>query len=333
MRTFIIAEIGINHNGNLKLAKKMIDLAAKTGADAVKFQTYKTDNLVINNAPKADYQKRNLNSKIKIFDLLKKNELSEQDFKLIKKRCQTKKIEFLSSAFDLESIKLLNRIGVNKWKIPSGEINNFPYLQHIGKFNKKTFISTGMSNLTEIKKAIDILMKSGTNKKKITILHCTTDYPAKFQDLNLKAMIAIKNKFNTQVGYSDHSAGIEVPIAAVAMGAQVIEKHFTLNKKMKGVDHKASLNFLEFKNMVVAIRNIEKALGDSKKIVSFNEKKNLPFIRKSIVASKKIKKGEVFTVNNITTKRPGYGMSPMLWNKLIGKKSNKNYKLNSLIKK
>ena len=320
MRTFIIAEIGINHNGNLNIAKKMIDLAAKTGADAVKFQTYKTENLVIKNAPKANYQKRNLNSKTKIYDLLKKNELSEKDFKLLKKRCKKNKIEFLSSAFDLDSIKLLNRIGVSKWKIPSSEINNFPYLKEIGKFNKKIFLSTGMSNLKEIKESIDILVKSGTNKNKITILHCTTDYPAKFQDLNLKAMLTIKNKFSTQIGYSDHSNGIEVPIAAVAMGAQVIEKHFTLSKKMKGVDHKASLNFLEFKNMVIAIRNIEKALGSKKKILSFSEKKNLPIVRKSIVASKAIKKGEVFTINNITTKRPGYGISAIFWNKLIGKR-------------
>ena len=331
MKTFIIAEIGINHNGSLRLAKKMIDLAAKTGADGVKFQTYKTENLVTQNAPKTKYQINNLKGKKKIFHILKKCEFSEKDFKLLKKRCKKKKIEFLSSAFDLDSIKLLKKLGLNKWKIPSGEINNYPYLKEIGKINKEIMLSTGMSNLEEIKTAMKILQKSGTNKKKITILHCSTDYPAKYHDLNLKALITMKKKFRTKIGYSDHSLGIEVPIAATAMGAQVIEKHFTLNKNMKGVDHKASLDFKEFKNMVLAIRNIESALGSYNKILSFNEKKNLLIVRKSIVASKNIKKGEVFSNNNITTKRPGYGLSPMQWNKLKGKKSKKNFKKDQFI--
>lgn len=331
MKTYIIAEIGINHNGSLKKAKKLIALAALAGANAVKFQCYNTDEIVTVDSPKADYQKKNTNSKKSIYNLLKKCELSENDFRSLKKECKKFKVEFLSSVFDIQSLNLLNKIGLKKIKIPSGETNNYPLLKLIGKFSKKVILSTGMTTTKEISQCLKILIKNGIKKKNISILHCTTDYPANYKDLNLNAIHLLKKIFKLDVGYSDHSKGIEAAIAAVSLGAKIIEKHFTLNQNLPGPDHKASLNFREFKNMVSSIRNIEKSLGEEKKKISSAEIRNSKIVKKSIVASKNIKIGELFSENNITTKRPGYGLSPMKWEKIIGKKSKKNFKRDELI--
>lgn len=332
MKTFIIAEAGVNHNGSINLAKKLIDVAAHSGADAVKFQTYKAENLVTSNAKKATYQIKNSNKKETHFDMLKKFQLSKKMHKNLIDYCKSKKIIFLSSPFDHDSIDLLNHFGLKIFKIPSGEITNFPYLKYIGKLNKKIILSTGMSNMYEIRKALDVLIQSGTKKKNITVLHSNTEYPTPMKDVNLKAMISIGKKFNISYGYSDHTLGIEVDIAAVALGATCIEKHFTLNSKMMGPDHKASLEPKEFKRMVNAIRNIEKALGSDQKKPSKSELKNIKIVRKSICALKNIKKGEIFSMKNLTTKRPGNGLSPFIIKKLIGRKSNKNYKKDQQIK-
>tara|TARA_B100001059_G_C17805177_1_gene568671 strand:- start:102 stop:1106 length:1005 start_codon:yes stop_codon:yes gene_type:complete len=332
MKTYIIAEIGINHNGNMNLAKKMIKLAARTGADGVKFQLYDTDNLLIKTTPKTEYQKKNTSKKINIYKILKQCQLSEKNLKDLKVECKKHKIDFLSSVFDLKSLETLKKIGTKFFKLPSGEINNYPLIKSISKIKKKKIIlSTGMASINDITNCMRILKNGRCKKQDISILHCSTDYPAKFKDLNLKAINLIRQKFKTNVGYSDHSNGIEASIAAVVLGAKIIEKHFTLSKTMNGPDHKASLSFREFRYMVSCIRNIEIGIGKKIKKISQTEKKNSSIVRKSIVASREIFKGERFSENNISTKRPGTGISPMKWKSIIGRKAKKKFKKDQLI--
>jgi N,N'-diacetyllegionaminate synthase len=331
VKTFIIAEAGVNHNGSIKIARKLIDIAAEAGADAVKFQTFKAGKLVNIGTQKAEYQKIITDKKESQFDMLKKLELRPAAHRELLKYCKKKKIIFLSTPFDLESIDLLNHLMLKIFKIPSGEITNLPYLRKVGSLGKKIFMSTGMANMDEIEDALNILMDAGTKKADITVLHCNTEYPTPYKDVNLRAMLTIKEVFKVNIGYSDHTLGIEVPIAAVALGATVIEKHFTLDKNMEGPDHKASLEPRELKCMVKAIRNIEKALGHSVKRPSASEFKNIPIARKSIVAAKNIVKGETFSERNITVKRPGTGISPMQWDKILGKRAIKNFKKDELI--
>ena len=331
MSVFIIAEAGVNHNGSIELAYKLIDAAIESGANAVKFQTFQAENFVIRDTEKAEYQKQNDNSNESQFDMLKKLELSVDDHKNLIDYCNIKGITFLSSPFDIESINLLIELNLKIFKIPSGEITNLPYLRHIGSFNKEVILSTGMSNLKEIGEALKILINAGTSKEKITVLHANTMYPTPMKDVNLMAMQTIRDKFDVSVGYSDHTLGIEVDIAAVALGATVIEKHFTLDKNMDGPDHVASLDASELKSMVAAIRNIELALGSKVKDLTDSEKPNIEIARKSIVAKTKIKKSEVFSNENLTTKRPGSGISPMKWDSIIGKFAKRDYNLDDLL--
>ena len=326
MSVFIIAEAGVNHNGSLDLAKKLVDLACSAGSDAVKFQTFRAKNLSTKSSQKANYQKKTTNKEESQFDMLKKLELDKNAHKELISYCKKKEIIFLSSPFDIESIDLLNDLGLEIFKIPSGEITNLLYLKHLGKLNKKIILSTGMSNMNEIKSALDILINSGTKKNNITILHANTEYPTPMEDVNLRAMVSIGEELDIKFGYSDHTLGIEVDIAAVAMGATCIEKHFTLDKNMEGPDHKASLEPDQLKEMVRAIRNIEIALGDGVKKPSQSEIQNLEIVRKSIVAKTIIKKGDVLNEKNITIKRPGGGISPMNWDNVIGTRATKNYK-------
>lgn len=324
----IIAEAGVNHNGDVEVAKRLIDTAQKCGADIVKFQTAKLESLVTKNAPMAEYQKNNIGKSESQRKMLEKLLLSYDEFKDLSLYCREKRIEFLSTPFDIDSISFLNDL-VGFWKVPSGEITNFPYLREIAQTGKKVVLSTGMSNLREVSQAVETLCKYGT--KEMVLLHCTTNYPTSYEEVNLNAMLSLKDRFNLPVGYSDHTPGIEVPIAAVAMGAQVIEKHFTLDKTMEGPDHKASLEPNELEAMIKAIRNIEQALGDGVKKPTESEKGNMAVARKSIVAGRKIKKGEVFTEENITTKRPGTGVSPMLWDKVIGTAADREYEEDEMI--
>jgi N,N'-diacetyllegionaminate synthase len=331
MKTFIIAEAGVNHNGSIKLAKKLIDIAVEAKADAVKFQTFKTENVVLKNTQKAEYQKETTNSSESQFDMIKRLEIDIDTHKELIEYCKSKDIMFLSTPFDIDSIHLLNELELKIFKIPSGEITNLPYLRAIGKLNKKVILSTGMANIDEIAEALDVLISAGTIKENITILHANTMYPTPMEDVNLNAMLTIANRFEIAYGYSDHTLGIEVDIAAVAMGASIIEKHFTIDNSMEGPDHKASLEPNELKAMVCAIRNIEKAMGNGIKEPSKSESVNIETIRKSIVAKKSIKKGDLFTEENLTTKRPGSGTSPMKWDSLIGKESTKDYQEDELI--
>jgi len=328
---FIIAEAGVNHNGSIDLAKKLIDVASASGADAVKFQTFKANNLVTKKAQKAIYQKENTDKRESQFNMLKKLELDIEAHKELISYCSKKKIIFLSSPFDHESIELLNDLGLEILKIPSGEITNLPYLRHIGKLNKRIILSTGMSNIDEVKNALNILINSGTKKNKITVLHANTEYPTPMKDVNLRSMLTIGKELDINFGYSDHTLGIEVDIAAVAMGASCIEKHFTLDSNMDGPDHKASLIPNQLKAMVIAIRNIELALGSSIKKPSRSETKNIKIARKSIVAKIKIKKGEILLEKNLAVKRPGGGISPMKWDSVIGTKATKDYNEDELI--
>lgn len=320
---FVIAEAGVNHNGSFKNAKKLVLAAKEAGADAVKFQTFKTENLVTVDAEKAEYQEENTEKGTQ-FDMLKKLELSYNQFKELKEYCDEIGIKFLSTAFDLESVDFLDQLGMDVWKIPSGEITNYPYLVKIAKLNKSIILSTGMADFNEIGEAYNLIREY--NDKEIIILHCTTTYPTSFEDVNLKVMQKIADELGVKVGYSDHTLGISVPIASTALGAVVIEKHFTLDKEMEGPDHKASLNPEELKEMVKAIREIEIALGDGIKKISEVEAGNKIVARKSIIAKKDIKKGEIFSEDNLTIKRPGTGISPMKWNEIIGKEANKEYK-------
>jgi N,N'-diacetyllegionaminate synthase len=331
MKTFIIAEAGVNHDGSLEIAKKMVDVAVDAGADAVKFQTFSSEKLVSKEAPKAEYQKKKTGENESQLNMLKKLELDVDSHKKLINYCSFKKITFLSSPFDLKSIDLLDKLGLKIFKIPSGEITNLPYLKKLGSLKKRVILSTGMADLREIENALNILTESGTPKDNITVLHCNTEYPTPIEDVNLLAMLTIKEAFKVNVGYSDHTLGIEIPIAAVALGASVIEKHFTLNKGMDGPDHKSSLEPDELKLMIKATRNIEKALGNRGKSPSPSEMKNISNIRKSIVASKDIKKGKVFADENITTKRPGIGISPMEWDNVIGKKAKRDFKEDELL--
>ena len=331
MSIFIIAEAGVNHNGSIELAKKLIDVASESGVDAVKFQTFKTENLVSKHAQKADYQKETTDAKESQFDMIKKLELDvETHYELIS-YCDSKNIMFLSTPFDLESIELLDKLKLEIFKIPSGEITNLPYLRKIGALKKEVILSTGMATIGEIEDALDVLIKAGTFKEKITVLHANTMYPTPMEDVNLRAMVTIGKTFDVAYGYSDHTLGIEVDIASVAMGARVIEKHFTLDKNMEGPDHKASLEPYELLEMVQAIRNIEKALGSSVKKPSRSETPNIAIARKSIVASSSIKKGDVLTEDNLAVKRPSSGISPMRWDEIIGTFASKDYSSDELI--
>lgn len=330
-KTFIIAEGGVNHNGSLELAKKLVNTAAWAGADAIKFQTFKAERLVTKIAPKAKYQMQSTDTNESQINMLRKLELDEESHKILFDRAKDKFIQFMSSAFDLEGIEFLDALGVEIFKIPSGEITNLPYLRKIGSLGKKVIISTGMANLGEIEDALIVLAKTGLPKEHITVLHCNTEYPTPFEDVNLKAMQTIATTFDVSVGYSDHTIGIEVPIAAVALGASVIEKHFTLDKNMPGPDHKASADPEQFKKMVMAIRNTEKLMGDGFKKPSLSELININAIRKSIVSARKIKKGEVFSEENLTVKRPGNGISPMRWDEIIGGVAQRDYQKDELI--
>lgn len=327
-KTLIIAEAGVNHNGSVEIAKKLVDKAKDAGADIVKFQTAKLDSLVSKNANIAEYQKNNIGVEESQKEMLRKLLLPYEDFIDISNYCKKVGITFLSTPFDIESIRFLNDLQ-SIWKIPSGEITNYPYLVEIAETQKDIILSTGMSTLEEINDAINVLKMY--TKAKITLLHCTTNYPTPLEDVNLRAMLTLKERFGYNVGYSDHTKGIEVPIAAVAMGATVIEKHFTLDRNMVGPDHKASLEPNELKEMISAIRKIEKALGNSTKMPTSAEMANRDVARKSIIASTEIKKGDLLSENNITTKRPGTGISPMRWNELIGTRANRDYHEDDLI--
>lgn len=328
MSVFIIAEAGVNHNGSLALACKLVDAAKEAGADCIKFQTFKSEKLVSCNAQKADYQKNTTGEGSQV-EMLKKLELSYDEFFILKSYCDKVGICFLSTPFDVDSINFLNCIDMPFWKIPSGEVTNYPYLLALAKTRKPVVMSTGMCDLNEIRAAIKVMVDNGV--KDIKLLHCNTEYPTPFEDVNLKAMQTIKEEFGYEIGYSDHTKGIEVPIAAVAMGATVIEKHFTLDCNMKGPDHKASLEPNELAAMVSGIRHIEVALGNGKKVVSDSEKANLGIVRKSIIARKVIKKGELLTEDNITTKRPGTGISPMRWNDVLGTNAIRDFEEDELI--
>lgn len=328
-KVFIIAEAGVNHNGSYELAKKLIDAAVDAEADAVKFQTFISEKCICKNASKAIYQKQTTDTDESQLEMVKKLELSFEEFSDLKRYCDSKNIMFLSTPFDNDSIDFLNSMGMTIFKIPSGEITNYPYLKRIGSLKKKVILSTGMSTLEEIRKAVKVLKDNGTTD--ISILHCNTEYPTPIEDVNLNAVNTLRKEFKTNVGYSDHTLGIEVPIAAAAIGADIIEKHFTLDKNMQGPDHKASLEPEELKNMIQSIRNIEKAMGNGEKVVSKSEAKNINIARKSIVANCLIKKGEKFTESNLTCKRPGSGISPMKWNEIIGKTAERDFNEDELI--
>lgn len=327
-RVLIIAEAGVNHNGDIKIAKKLVDAAKESGADIVKFQTAKLESLVSKAAPMAEYQKRNIGKDGSQIEMLRKLLLSYDEFLELAEYCGHQGIQFLSTPFDIESIHFLDDL-VEVWKIPSGEITNLPYLIEIAKTGKKIILSTGMSSMEEVEAAVMVLRKYGAGE--LILLHCTTQYPTPYEEVNLRAMITLKEKFGIAVGYSDHTEGIGVPVAAVAMGASVIEKHFTLDKEMEGPDHKASLEPDELKRMVKEIRNIEKALGNGEKHPSASEIANIAVARKSIVASERIKKGEIFTEKNLTTKRPGSGISAMEWFNLLGKTASRDFEEDELI--
>lgn len=331
-KLLIIAEAGVNHNGDIDIAKKLVDVAAESGADIVKFQTAKAENVVSRFAKKAEYQIENTgNGAESQLEMIQKLVLDDSAWSILIDYCKQKNIKFLSTPFDLESVDLLHNLGLKIFKIPSGEITNLPYLRKIGKYNKQVILSTGMANLGEIESAIAVLVDSGTKRENITLLQCNTEYPTPFADVNLKAMKSLKKAFRLPVGYSDHTPGIAIPLAAVGMGAKVIEKHFTLDKNMEGPDHKASLEPCELKAMVQGIREIELALGDGIKQTSASEAKNKPIARKSIVANCAIKKGEILSESNLYTKRPAGGISPMEWDKVIGTKAVRDFEPDEMI--
>ena len=331
-KTLIIAEAGVNHNGSLILAKQLVDEAVKAGADIIKFQTFKAEKLVSKSAKQAEYQQKNIgktdNSQ---YNMLKKLELNHLQHEELITYCREKNIRFFSTAFDLDSIEYLHSLNLGMWKIPSGEITNYPYLKKIAQYKEPVILSTGMCELSNIEDAIQVLLRYGLKNEQITVLHCNTEYPTPMRDVNLKAMLEIKNKFHVAVGYSDHTEGIEVPIAAVALGATIIEKHFTLDKNMEGPDHKASIEPQELQAMVKAIRNIEQALGDGHKTISYSEQKNIEIAQKSIVAACPIRKGELLTDKNLTVMRPGNGISPMRWEEVIGTHAKHDYQKEDMI--
>lgn len=331
MSTLIIAEAGVNHNGDLQMARQLIDIAAEAGANFVKFQTFKADRLATRSAKKAYYQTQTTDSDESQHEMLRRLELTADVHKELMAHCAARKIGFLSTGFDIESINLLLSLGLDRFKIPSGEITNLPYLRHIGQLGKTVIMSTGMAKLGDIEAALEVLEQSGTPRAHITLLHCTTEYPTPMHEVNLRAMQSIQATFGVAVGYSDHTMGIEVAIAAAAMGAAVVEKHFTLDRKLPGPDHKASLEPEELKAMIAAIRNIEIALGDGIKRLTPSEARNKPVARKSLVASQAIKAGEIFSEHNITTKRPGTGISPMIWDEIMGRTAPRDFAADELI--
>jgi len=327
-KCFIIAEAGVNHNGDIDIAKQLVDKAYESGADAIKFQTFKAENLVTKNAPKAEYQKSTTGDGNQ-FEMLKKLELSKKDHIVLKKYCEEKGIIFISTPFDFESVDLLEKIDVPLYKVGSGDLTNLPLLKYIASKNKPIILSTGMANLGEVEEAINTIYETGNNK--LILLHCTSNYPTAYEDVNLRAMLTMQEAFKLPVGYSDHTIGIEVPIAAVTLGAKVIEKHFTLDRKMEGPDHRASLEPNQLKLMVKSIRNIEKAMGDGIKRCSKSEENTKSVARKSIVAGRDINKGEVITIKDISFKRPEFGLKPKYINLIIDKKARRNIKENEFI--
>ncbi len=331
MKTIIIAEAGVNHNGDLELAKSLIAAAKEAGADIVKFQTFKASNLVTRGASKAAYQKATTSTSESQFEMVRKLELSREDHEILIEECNKQGIEFFSTAFDPASFDMLYDLGVRQVKIPSGELTNLPLLRYVTRLGLPVLLSTGMANLGEIEAAIDAIEQAGTPRSLITVLHCTTEYPTPMVDVNLTAMLSMKSALGVQVGYSDHTQGIEIPVAAVALGAKVIEKHFTLDKNLPGPDHQASLEPHELKAMVDAIRNIEQALGDGIKRPTPSELKNKPIARKSLVAVANIRVGESFSADNVAAKRPGTGISPMLWDHVIGKVAKRDFSIDELI--
>lgn len=332
-RTLIIAEAGVNHNGSIELAKQLVEKAVEAGVDYIKFQTFKASKLVTKAAKQAEYQQRNIGGQENSqYQMLKKLELTPEEHEVLIDYCHQLGIKFFSTAFDFDSIEYLHSLDLGLWKIPSGEVTNYPFLKRIAAYNEKTILSTGMCDMEDVRAAVNALYKNGLSKENLILLHCNTEYPTPFEDVNLKAMDALRKEFDVEVGYSDHTKGIEVPIAAVVLGATVIEKHFTLDRNMEGPDHKASLEPDELKAMVSAIRNIEKAVGgDGTKHVSESERKNIAIARKSIVAACDIKAGEVFTEQNLTVKRPGSGISPMCWEEVLGMKAKRNFAEDELI--
>lgn len=333
MRTLIIAEAGVNHNGDIGLAKKLIAAAAKAGADLVKFQTFIAKNLVSVSAPKAEYQKKTTESRESQLEMIQKLELSREDHMVLIEECRANGIGFFSTAFDFQSFDLLMELGcLEQIKIPSGELTNLPLLRYMSRFGKPLMLSTGMANLGEIEAAIGAIEAAGTPRHLITVLHCTTEYPTSMEDVNLRAMVAMKKAFGVNTGYSDHTPGIEIPIAAVALGATVIEKHFTLDRNLTGPDHKASLEPGELEAMVLGIRNVEQALGDGIKRPSASEQKNKAIARKSLVAIRPICAGEILSAENMGAKRPGIGLSPMLWDEVVGRVAIKDFALDELIR-
>ncbi|MEY4760817.1 MAG: N-acetylneuraminate synthase [Pseudomonadota bacterium] len=328
---FVIAEAGVNHNGDPEMARRLIDVAAEAGADAVKFQTFSADRLVTRVAGKAAYQKQSTDAAESQHAMLKRLELSDALHRELIDRCRARGIEFLSTGFDIESIDLLAGLGMKRFKIPSGEITNLPYLRHVGRLGREVILSTGMSTLDDVAAALTALVASGTPRDAVTVLHCTTEYPAPFRDVNLRAMNQMGDRLGVKVGYSDHTPGIEVAIAAVARGARVIEKHFTLDRALPGPDHAASLEPDELSAMVRAIRHVELALGDSEKRVADSESGNQAVVRKSIVARTAIRKGELFSESNLTTKRPGSGLSPMHWDDVLGRSAPRDFAADELI--
>lgn len=331
--TLIIAEAGVNHNGSIELAKKLVEKAKEAGVDYIKFQTFKASKLVTKAAKQAEYQQRNTGGQTNSqYQMLKKLELSPGEHEVLIDYCCQLGIKFFSTAFDFDSIEYLHSLNLGLWKIPSGEVTNYPFLKRIAAYNEKTILSTGMCDMQDVRNAVETLYKNGLSKENLILLHCNTEYPTPFEDVNLKAMDALRKEFGVEVGYSDHTKGIEVPIAAVALGATVIEKHFTLDRTLPGPDHKASLEPDELKAMVKAIRNIEKAVsGDGKKHISESERKNIAIARKSIVAACDIKIGETFTEENLAVKRPGNGISPMRWEEVLGMKAKRDFNEDELI--
>ncbi len=327
----VIAEAGVNHNGNLDQAMQLIDVAAEANADYVKFQTFKAEKSVTLSAPKADYQESTTGVSESQREMIRRFELDLEAHKTLIKHCHKRGVRFLSTAFDPDSIDMLLSLGMDLFKIPSGEITNLPYLRKIRNCNKPVILSTGMAHLGEVKAALEILMSGKGSHEPVTVLHCNTAYPTPIEDVNLRAMLTLRDDLNVAVGYSDHTLGIEVPIAAVALGAVIIEKHFTLDRNLPGPDHRASLEPDELKSMVAAIRNVEKCMGDGVKQPSASERKNMPIVRKSIVAARAISIGELFAADNLTTKRPGTGISPMCWDSLIGQKATRNYEPDDFI--
>jgi N,N'-diacetyllegionaminate synthase len=330
-KTIIIAEAGVNHNGSLKMAKQLVDVALAAGADYVKFQTFKAESLVSKNTALADYQKKAIGEQSNQYEMLKKLELSFDDFRELSRYCEAKGIKFLSTAFDYESLLFLNDLGMEIFKVPSGEITNKPYLKLMASFGKPIILSTGMANMQEVREALDVLEASGAKREKVTVLHCNSEYPTPLEDVNLRAMCTISRDLNVRVGYSDHTLGTLVAMAAVAAGASVIEKHFTLDKNLEGPDHMASIDGSELREMVEKIRKVEVILGSSEKKPSPSELKNIEAARKSIVALKMIHKGEIFTEQNITVKRPGAGISPMQWDTVLGKRAVRDFETDDFI--